>query len=141
VIVAKVDEGECYSGVFVEFKIFKADIVDEGQVHGREGRDGYCLLGGIWGVYIAFGFQGPYGCEVCHVEFSDQVQAIGISCSFPAVMGSRIAFPPKEILQFAVASGASRAKNLFHFIFGLVIDQFWKQFRVILAMFGCFCVW
>jgi hypothetical protein len=56
-------------------------------------------------------------------------------------MGGRIAFPSKEILQFAVASGVSGAKDLFYFVFRLVVYQFWERFRVILAMFGSFSVW
>ena len=140
-VVTEVDKGECCSGVFIEFKVFKVDVIDEGQVHRRERREGYHLLGEKLGVYITFGIQGSHSCGICHIEFLDQVWAIGISCSFPAIMGSRVSFPSKEILQFVVASGVSRAKDLFHFIFRLVIYQLGKRFRVILAMFGCFHVW
>jgi hypothetical protein len=123
-VVAEIDEGDGCSGFFIKSKVFDVDIVDEGQVHRREGRQGYHLLGGIWGVYIALSLQGSHSCGVCCVEFLDQVWTISISCGFPAIMGGRIAFPSKEILQFAVVFCASGAKNLFYFIFRLVIYQF-----------------
>ena len=46
-IVTEVDEGECCLSVWVELEVFKADVVDEGQVHGRERGDGYRFLGEI----------------------------------------------------------------------------------------------
>ena len=46
-IVAEVDEGECCLGFWIEFKVFKVDVIDKGQVHGGEGRDGYRFLGEI----------------------------------------------------------------------------------------------
>jgi hypothetical protein len=70
-IVAEVNEGECSLGFGVEFEVFKMDIVNERQVHGREGRDGYHFWGGIQGVYIAFGAQSSHGCGICHIKFSD----------------------------------------------------------------------
>ena len=85
-VVAEVDEGECCLCFWVEFEVFEVDVVDERQVHGRERRDGYRLLGVSCRVYIAFGLQGSHGCGVCRIEFSDQVWTIGISCGFPAVM-------------------------------------------------------
>jgi hypothetical protein len=39
-VIAEVDEGEGCSGIFVKFEIFKMDVVDKGQVHREEGRDG-----------------------------------------------------------------------------------------------------
>ena len=120
-VVAKIDESDGCSSFFIEFEVFEVDVIDKGQVHRREGRNGYHLLGKDWGVYIALGLQGSHSHGVCHIEFSDQVQTIGIGCGFPAIMGSRITFPSKEILQFAVVSCASGAKDLFYFVFGLVI--------------------
>jgi hypothetical protein len=139
-VVTKVDEGECCLGFRVEFKVFEMDVVDKKQVHRRERGDGYRFLGEIWGVYIAFGAQGSHGCRVCHVEFSDQVWAIGISCSFPAIMSGGISLVSKEILQFLVASCVAWAKDLFYFIFWLIINQFRERFGVILAMFGYFSI-
>jgi hypothetical protein len=125
---------------WVELEVFKMDVIDKGQVHGREGRDGYHFLGEIWGVYIAFGIQGSHGYRVCRIEFSDQVWTIGISCGFPAIMSGGISLPSKEILQLLVASYVAGAKDLFYFIFWLIINQFWQRFGVISAMFGCFIV-
>ena len=139
-VVAEVDEGECCLGFWVELKVFKVDVVDEGQVHGRERGDGYRFLGATRRVYIGFGFQGSHGCGVCRVEFSDQVRTIGISGGFPAVVSGRISLPSKEILQFAVASCAAQAKNLFYFVFRLIVYQFRERFGVISAMFRCFGV-
>jgi hypothetical protein len=48
--------------------------------------------------------------------------------------------PSKEILQLLVASNLVRAKDLFHFIFRLIINQLWQRFGVISAMFGCFSI-
>jgi hypothetical protein len=47
VVVTKVDEGECSLGFWVKFEVFEVDVIDKGQVHGRERGDGYLLLGGI----------------------------------------------------------------------------------------------
>ena len=47
VVVTEVDKGECCLGFWVELEVFKADVIDKGQVHGREGRDGYRFLGEI----------------------------------------------------------------------------------------------
>jgi hypothetical protein len=47
VVITEVDEGECSLGLWVEFKIFEVDVVDERQVHRRERGDGYCFLGEI----------------------------------------------------------------------------------------------
>ena len=106
-VVAEIDEGECCLGFWVEFKVFEVDVVDKGQVHGRERGDGYRFLGAVWQVYIGSGFQGSHGCGVCCIEFSDQVWTIGISCGFPAVMSGGISLPSKEILQLLVASYVS----------------------------------
>jgi hypothetical protein len=139
-VVAEVDEGECCLGFWVKFEVFKVDVVDEGQIHRRERGDGYRFLGAILRVYIAFGFQGSHGCGVCHVEFSDQVQAVGISCSFPAVMSGGIPLPSKEILQLLVVSDSAGAKDPFYFIFRLIINQLRQWFGVISAVFRCFGV-
>jgi hypothetical protein len=139
-VVAEVDEGECCLGLWVEFEVFQADVVDKGQVHGRERGDGYRFLGATRQVYIAFGFQGSHGCRVCRVEFSDQVQTIGISCGFPAIVSGGISLPSKEILQPLVASNSAGAEDLFYFIFWLIINQLQQGFGVISAMFGCFSV-
>jgi hypothetical protein len=140
VVVAEVDEGEHCLGFWVEFEVFKADVVDEGQIHRRKRGDGYRFLGAIWWVYISFGFQGSHGCGVCHIEFLDQVQTIGISCSFPAIVSGGISLPSKEILQLLVASNTVGAENLFYFVFRLIINQLRQRFGVILAVFGCFSV-
>jgi hypothetical protein len=140
VVVAEVNKSECCLGFWVEFKVFQADVVNEGQVHGRERGDGYCFLGATQQVYIALSFQGSHSCGICHVEFSDQVQAISISCGFPAVMSGGISLPSKEILQFLVASKSAGAEDLFYFIFRLIVNQLWQRFGVISAVFGCFSI-
>jgi hypothetical protein len=140
VIVAEVNEGECCLGFWVEFEVFKVNVVDKGQVHRRERGDGYCFLGANRGVYITFGAHGSHSCGVCRVEFSDQVWAISISCSFPAVMSGGISLPPKEILQLLVASYMVGAEDLFYFVFRLIINQFRQRFGVISAMFRCFSI-
>jgi hypothetical protein len=139
-VVTKVDKGKCCLGLWVEFEVFQADVVDKGQVHRRERGDGYRFLGATQQSFIAFGFQGSHGCGVCHVEFSDQVRTIGISCGFPAIMGGGISLPSKEILQLLVASNSAGAENLFYFVFRLIINQLQQGFGVISAVFGCFGV-
>ena len=44
-VVAEVDEGKRCLGFWVEFEVFKADVVDKGQVHRRERGEGYRFLG------------------------------------------------------------------------------------------------
>jgi hypothetical protein len=120
-VVAEVNKSECCLSFRVKFEVFEVDVVDEGQVYRRERGDGYCFLGEIWGVYIAFGTQGSHSSGVCHIEFLDQVQTISISCGFPAVMSGGISLPSKEILQLLVAPYVVWAKDLFHLIFWLII--------------------
>jgi hypothetical protein len=62
---------------------------------------------GFCGVYIR-GDLGASDCHgVCHIEFLDEVQAVGLCYGFPAIVGCGVAFLLEEVLQFVVVSSAS----------------------------------
>jgi hypothetical protein len=105
-------------------------------------RDGTPGLRDGWGMDFCKFNLGLYAVEImASIVLFQKVGCIQVIFCLPRIVGFRISFPLKEILELFVLPKVAMASDGFYFIFCFSINKVWWRSCEVGAMGICFDVW